>query len=92
MNIILDKLSFKTVIIIFFKFKNSTVYLLEKNNKYLSIFSSKLFKLKKIKILNFNQKISQLNIYGENLFDYIHDICLSLLVIDLYCQFLGENS
>ena len=74
MNIILDKLSFKTVIIIFFKFKNSTVYLLEKNNKYLSIFSSKLFKLKKIKILNFNQKISQLNIYGENLFDYIHDI------------------
>ena len=74
MNIILDKLSLKTVIIIFFKFRNSNIYLLERNNKYLSFLFFKILKLSKVKIINFDQKIADLKIYGENLFDYIHDI------------------
>ena len=74
MNIILDKLSLKTVIIIFFKFKNSNIYLLERNNKYLNFLFFKILKLSKVKIINFEQKIADLKIYGENLFDYIHDI------------------
>ena len=74
MNIILDRFSLLNILIIFLKYKNANIFLLDKQNKTFLSCLSVLFKLRKVNISEFKQKISDLKINDENLFDYIHVI------------------
>ena len=91
MNIILDKLSLKTVTIIFFKFKRSNIFIVEKYNNFLNSLFLQILKLRKNKILFLDQKISELNINEENLFDYIHDISKKEAILEIENILLDEK-
>lgn len=74
MKIALDQISLKAFIIIFFRYKNSSVVLIDNQSKFIYFLFSKILKIRNIKLSTLNTKISKLEINNKSLFDYIHDI------------------
>ena len=74
MNIVLDRVSLIAFIIIFYRYKNSSVFLVDNQNKLFYFLFSIILKIRNIKVSIVDLKISELEINNRNLFDYIHDI------------------